>query len=97
MSSMIDINASENYELWFYQKIVNYASGGAAVWVSEFDSNNSYVSGSWLGGSYKAWDGIRLLDYTPTSSQVSKINIHLFTESNSYLTLYIDSVVLKSK
>lgn len=97
VSSMIDINASEDYELWFYQRIDNYLSGGAAVWISEFDDNNNYVSGSWLGGSYGAWDGIRLLDYDPGSSEVSKVNIHLFTERNSSLTLYIDSVVLKSK
>ena len=97
VSSIINVDASQNYELSFYQKISDFVKGGTAVWVDEFNANSSYVSGSWLGGTYYLWDGIKTLNYNPTSANVSKIQIHLFTERNSQLTLYIDSVVLKAK
>ncbi len=98
ISSMIAIDGSQDYQLSFYQKIIDFVpDGGSAVWIDEFDSNDSWISGAWLGGTYWWWDGIRAFDYNPNSPEVSKIQIHIFTEAGSELTMYVDAMELRVK
>jgi len=92
-SSMFSIEADEEYLLSFYERIDNYVGGGTAVWINEFDSaGDSWLSGVWLGGVYEQYEGARQYVYAPSSGDVGRIEIHLFSEEGSDLTVFFDSI-----
>jgi hypothetical protein len=95
MSANISVDYTKNYQLSYYQKIANYLTGGVAVWIDEYNGTGGWVSGKWLGGTYQVYQGIRAYGYKPTASRVKQIQIHLFTEELSQLTLYLDGVEFK--
>ncbi len=97
ISDTISVDGNQIYKLSFYQKQNNVTNGGTAVWVDEFDDNGTWISGSWLGGTYINFDGIRTMGYIPTSQDVSNIQIHFFTEAGSNFTAYIDEVVFEAE
>ncbi len=96
VSDAIAVDGASSYKLSFYQKLENVsAGGGSAVWVDEFDDNNVWVSGAWLGGTYSDFNGVKSMNYIPTSNDVSNIQVHFFTEAGSEgATLYLDEVIL---
>jgi peptidoglycan/xylan/chitin deacetylase (PgdA/CDA1 family) len=96
-SPMTNVNRSAAYTISYYQKISSYSRGGAAMWINEFDGNNVWLSGQWLGGTYESSEGAISRDYTPTSANVAKVELHLFTEADSQLTLFIDEVTMKQR
>lgn len=81
-----------DYVLKMFQNGQNLITGGWAVWVNEYNANNQWIGGQWLGGNYEPFFGARYYSYIPASASVSKIKIHIFTEAGSVGTLYIDSV-----
>jgi len=94
-TTIIPVENSADYILRMYQNVRNLTAGGWAVWVDEFNDNGFWVSGKWLGGNYANFVGYRYYGYRPSSLAVKKIQISVFTEENSRLTLYADSVEFK--
>ncbi len=85
---------NKDYILKMFQNSLNLTAGGWAVWVNEYDSNEAWTGGQWLGGNYWPSFGTKYFLYKPTSASVSKIKIHIYTDVNSIGVLYIDSVKL---
>jgi peptidoglycan/xylan/chitin deacetylase (PgdA/CDA1 family) len=95
LTKKISIDPSKEYILRMYQNVQDLTAGGWAVYIDEFGAKNNWLGGQWLGGNYSNFVGYRYYQYKPSSTNVSKIQIHIFTEENSQLTLYVDSVELK--
>lgn len=94
-SKVIPVNSSASYILRMYQNVQDLTAGGWEVWVDERNAQNQWVSGQWLGGHWENFVGTTLFDYQPTSPDVTRILITIYTLPDSALTLYVDSVDLR--
>jgi len=94
MSGFVSVNSVSRYVLKMSQTVNDRTRGGWAVWVDEFDARGNYISGQWLGGNYKNFNGVRSYSYKPTSSRVAKVSFILLAEENSRLTLNANSAQL---
>jgi hypothetical protein len=92
---LITVDATSEYILRMQLDVQDFVSGGYVVWVDEFDKTGTYVSGQWLGGNYANFVGYRYYHYKPSSPEVEIMQIAIYTEPNSHLTLYVDSVELQ--
>lgn len=93
-SAEIQITAGKSYNLSFWQGIANHRRGGTAVWVDEFRPDGNWISGQWLGGTYKNFVGVVEYAYKPPAG-VDSVSICLYTEAGSRLAAYFDDVSLK--
>jgi peptidoglycan/xylan/chitin deacetylase (PgdA/CDA1 family) len=96
ISAYINVDSAKSYILKMFVNTINYTSGAWAVWINEYDANNKDLEGQWFEGGDTAKVGVKYFNYTPSSNQVKKIKIHIYTEPNSKLTMFVDSVQLKS-
>lgn len=92
---LITVDATSEYILRMQLDVQDLVSGGYVVWVDEFDKTGTYVSGQWLGGNYANFVGYRDYHYKPSSPGVEIMQIAIYTEPNSQLTLYVNSVELR--
>ncbi len=95
-SDQIRVWSSNTYLFSMFVRMENYKKGGLAVWVNEYDAAGRWVSGQWLGGIYKNYIGKKVYVYRPTSYRVARIQIAIYTNANSDLDAYVDSVSLVS-
>jgi hypothetical protein len=86
-----------NYLLSYFARTSPFQSGGIAVWINEYDQSDNWLGGQWLGGRYSSVNQRLNLPYTPRSSTVSSVDLHLFTEEGSNLTLYLDDITLSKQ
>jgi len=93
-SNMIPVNSSKHYLLSLFIRIKNFVSGGQAMWINEYDVNNKFISGQFMGGTYGNFIGNKAYQYKATSASVHHIQIAIYTNANSDLDLVIDSVRL---
>lgn len=96
LSRVLAVDGSTRYALRMFQNVQDLRAGGLAVWIDEFNSVGAWLSGQWLGGTYQNFVGLRHYPYTPSSSSVRSINLTIYTERNSQLTLFLDSVELRA-
>jgi peptidoglycan/xylan/chitin deacetylase (PgdA/CDA1 family) len=94
-TKLVSVNGSADYVLRMYQNVQDLTAGGWAVWVDEYSASNGWLSGQWLGGHWDNFVGTTLFDYKPTSPTVARVQFAIYTEENSALTLYVDSVDLR--
>jgi len=73
------------------------SKGRHSVWVNEFGANRNWLGGEWLGGKYTPFNGILKFDYWPGSTNTKLVEIHLFAEKRSVLTVHFDEVTLIKK
>lgn len=97
VSAQVALGTSQSFEISYFAKTVGYAGGGTALWVNEYDAGGQWLKGQWLGGYYRTLNEVLKYSYTPSSAAVKTIDIHLFTEAGSTMTLYIDEVAMRSK
>ena len=93
-SGIIAVDPSADYVLRMYENVQDHAAGGWAVWIDEFGAGGAWQTGQWLGGNYGNHVGNRYYEYRP-SAGIASMGITIYTEPNSGLTLYLDSVELK--
>jgi len=96
VTGMINVTGTQEYILRMYQNVQDLAAGGWAVYINEFRANGTWIKGRWMGGNYSNFVGYRYYQYKPSSAAVAKIDIRIYTEPNSQMTLYTDSVELKA-
>jgi hypothetical protein len=94
-SDAIPVRGTARYIVRLFQSVQDLAAGGWAVWIEERDSRNTWLSGQWLGGNWDDLVGIGYYEYTPSSTSVSRVQITIYTEPGSQLTLFVDSVELR--
>jgi len=92
VSDLVKVAASKDYLVRMYQNVQNLKKGGWAVYMSEFDKDQNWISGQWLGGNYENSVGVRYYEYQPTESNVEYAKIHIYTDEGSQLTLFVDDV-----
>jgi len=92
----IPVKAGKEYKLSFYQWIDRYRYGGAAVWIDEFAVSGKWVSGQWLGGTYRNFVGTIEYSYR-APARVDSVSVVLYTEAGSKLAAYFDDVSLIQK
>ncbi len=95
-TEIFTLDGAQEHLLRMYQNVQDLITGGWAVWVNEFDYLGDWLGGQWLGGNHANFVGNRYYQYQPTSATVAKVQIYIFTEENSQLTLYVDSVELRA-
>lgn len=94
-SKAIAVSGSARYVVRMFQNVQDLSAGGWAVWIDERDSQGGWLSGQWLGGNWEDFVGYRYYAYTPTSMSVAQVNLTIYAEAGSQLTLYVDSVELR--
>ena len=62
-----------------------------------FDASGNWLGGQWLGGKYWSVNEIAKYTFKPSSPSTRFVELHLFTEENSIMTLYIDEVSVTKK
>ena len=97
-SSMVEIDdTTATYEISYYARTDNWQSGGIAIWVSEYDASKGWLGGQWLGGVYEPVNGVLTYSFVASNYYTRYIDLHLFTETNSQMTLYIDDISVLKK
>lgn len=91
----ITVDATSEYLLRIQMDVQGFVSGGYSVLADEFDKTGKYVSRQRLGGNNANFVGYRYYHYKPSSPGVKIVQIKIYTEHNSHLTLYVDSVELR--
>jgi peptidoglycan/xylan/chitin deacetylase (PgdA/CDA1 family) len=94
-STAVPVAATKSYALRMYQNAQDRTAGGWAVWADEFTAGGQWIGGQWLGGDYLPRVGNRYYQYRPSAAAVASMQFTLYTEENSQLTLYVDSVELR--
>lgn len=94
-SAAVPVAVAKSYALRMYQNAQDLTAGGWAVWADEFTTGGQWVGGQWLGGDYLSRVGNRYYFYRPSAASVASVRFTIFTEENSQLTLYVDSVELR--
>jgi len=92
ISGEIGVVPGMDYVLKMFQNVQGLGRGGWAVWVDEFDKSGAYSGGQWLGGNYADFVGSRYYEYSPSSSDVTSLNLIIYSEAGSDFVLYLDSV-----
>ena len=90
-------DTAATYDVAFFQRMVGFQSGGMAVWINEYDASGNWLSGQWLGGRYAATTETSHMPYRPTSAAVLSVQLDLYVEANSVMTLYLDEVSFKKQ
>lgn len=93
-SPKASVSAAKSYSVQSYLNITALKSGEVAYYVDEYDQN-----GAWISGQYKtgiAATGIRQVGftYTPSSTNVTSMNLQIIVVGNSGIKAYIDDISL---
>lgn len=95
-SDPVTVTAGAPYVIKAFWNMRGLSDGGGNLWVSEFDSSNTYIGGQWLGGAYTDFVGTRYMPYTPSSGAASA-ELFFYTNPGSILSWRIDNVVLREQ
>lgn len=96
VTGFISVPDNIQYLAKMYHDATAFTSGGWSIWVDEYDASNTLLGGQWLGGGYEAFLGVKYYPYAKSTGSVSKIKIKIYTEPGSKLTLFTDSVEIRS-
>ncbi len=88
------VASSSQYNVSAFVDATGQISGEAGLYVDEYDLNNNWLSGKWLGYQTIGQSGIVTYDYTPTSAMVFTASIQTYLVANSTGEIYIDNVQL---
>lgn len=92
-SSLISINPTASY-VWNQYLSVGAVIGEFGFYIDEYDANNNWISGKWLGVIPSSFVGNKQISYSPTSSNVQKIRLQYYKTLGTNLNLNLDSVTL---
>lgn len=92
----LSVGADTVYTLKGFFRVTNYYGGDSTIWVSEFDAQNNYTGGQWLGGFNYNFLGTKTFDYLPTAG-TDHIELFLLTHAGAKMTWEFDNLELKSK
>lgn len=89
----IPVAAGKNYRMRAFMRMEKYTAGSGNVWISEYDSSNTYLGGAYLASVPDNFIGTKYADYTP-STGTSHIELYFYAAPGSKLTWHIDGVGL---
>ena len=93
-SSLVPVAPSKLYCVKAYWNIPSFASGGANLWMDEFDGSRRWIGGRWMGGQWGTCATMKGWIYIP-SPNASFARLLFFSDQGSDLTWYIDGVELR--
>jgi hypothetical protein len=92
-STPVSVVSGKAYNISQYINIVSNTGGGLGFYIDEYDA-----SGNWISGKYLKWTNVAgpqtfTLNYTPTSSNVTKASYQLIVDGGSQIDAYFDNPV----
>lgn len=95
ISDHFAIDSTKSYTWNTYISGTVGGSGEFGFYIDEYDASDNWISGQWLGKlSAGPISGINTINYTPTNSNVKKIDLQYYQMQNSNNDLFLDSVGL---
>lgn len=76
---------------FFTEVMTTGQNPGAEIYLSEFDNNDQWLGGQWLGGFYEDTFGMPGYLYQPSSQQVRKVMIEFYTIPGANITIWGDN------
>lgn len=83
------------YNIFAYADTTSLASGEFGFYVDEFDANNNWVSGKWLGAVAAASATTTSYSYLPTSGVVSSVSLQAYLTTSSIGDVFLDNFRLE--
>ncbi len=93
-SSLVPVAPSKLYCIRAYWNIPSFSSGGANLWIDEFDASRRWIGGKWMGGQWTTCATMKGWTYAP-SPNASFVRLSFFSDPGSDLTWYIDRAELR--
>lgn len=93
-SNLVDIIPSKDYLVDAFVNTVNLTAGEFGFYLDEYDTNNNWISGQWLGQVASNTVGFFSKVVQATSSLVSKFSVQTYLIGGSAGTVYADNVQL---
>jgi peptidoglycan/xylan/chitin deacetylase (PgdA/CDA1 family) len=91
-SDKINVTFSGEYLLEAYTNTSGLTGGEYGYYIDEYDKNNNWISGQWLGlvanGAVKYFEKI----YKPTSNQVNTVRLQTYLNAGSVGNVFLDNL-----
>jgi len=81
----------KQYLFSMFAEVKDHNAWGVPVYINEYDADGNWLAGKWLGGIHNDFFGWRSYFYQPSSTEVAKVWLEIFTEPNAELTFYGDN------
>ena len=92
-SPQVAINPNNIYVIKAYLNVVDtFATGEVALYVDEYDSSGSWISGQYKDAVRASYDKELSVAYTPTSINVATSSLQVIVTAGSGITAYVDNV-----
>ncbi|MBS3094688.1 hypothetical protein J4474_03410 [Candidatus Pacearchaeota archaeon] len=92
-SEVIGIDSSVSYVWKTYVKVLNLNSE-FGFYIDEYDVSGNWISGQWKGMISSGFDGVKTINYSPTSPSVVKVGLQYYNVGGGHNQIYLDSVEL---
>ncbi len=89
----VAVVSGKSYTLTQYINIISSTGGGLGFYIDEYNSNGDWISGKYLKWTSLAGSQSFTLNYTPTSSNVTKASYQLIVDGGSQIDAYFDNPV----
>ena len=93
-SDLIDVTPGKDYLVDAFVNTIGLTSGEFGFYLDEYDANNNWISGQWLGMVANNTVGFFDKFVQATSSLVAKFRVQTYLTSNSVGNVYTDNVNL---
>ncbi len=92
-SPKINVSSTQQYVIKSYLNVTKVTTGAVGFYIDEYDA-----TGNWVSGQYKAQESSVFAEslnfvYQPSSTNVAKASLQIFTTAGSNAKAFIDNVV----
>ncbi|NTV31335.1 polysaccharide deacetylase family protein [candidate division WWE3 bacterium] len=93
-SEPVTVNNANEYIMRGFINGVSLQTGETGFYIDEYDGNNNWLSGQWMG-AYRAGEAYYVSKtYKPASSSVKNARIQIYSLKGSKGKVYVDSITL---
>jgi peptidoglycan/xylan/chitin deacetylase (PgdA/CDA1 family) len=90
-SPVVNVDQNTTYMLKSFLNVQKITSGEVGYYIDEYDANGNWISGQWKTAEKSAFVESMNFTYKPTSANVSKASLQIYTTANSGVTAFVDN------
>ncbi|HSE61249.1 MAG TPA: polysaccharide deacetylase family protein [Candidatus Saccharimonadales bacterium] len=90
-SQQVSVDSTQTYMFKSFMNLKAISSGELGWYIDEYNNTGDWISGRWITARYNASVQNVNFTYKPTSSNVKKASLQVYTTANSGITAYMDN------
>ncbi len=91
-SPKVSVDPNTTYLLKTFLNVKAITGGEVGFYIDEYDANGNWISGQWKTAENSSFVEDMNFTYKPSSPQVSKASLQIYTTANTGITAYVDNV-----